>query len=90
MGSDLVTDLMTGFTSISELAQGLRRREISPVEITQDCLLRIEKGNPELNAFITVMADSALAEAQRAEAEILRGEWRGPMQIGRASCRERV
>jgi aspartyl-tRNA(Asn)/glutamyl-tRNA(Gln) amidotransferase subunit A len=79
MGSDLVTDLMTGFTSISELAQGLRRREISPVEITQDCLLRIEKGNPELNAFITVMADSALAEAQRAEAEILRGEWRGPM-----------
>jgi aspartyl-tRNA(Asn)/glutamyl-tRNA(Gln) amidotransferase subunit A len=79
MGSDLVTDFMTGFASISELAQGLRRREISPVEITQDCLLRIEKRNPDLNAFITVMAESALAEARRAEAEILRGEWRGPM-----------
>src|SRR5580658_803282 len=79
MGSDLVTDFMTGFASISELAQGLRRREISPVEITQDCLLRIEKRNPDLNAFITVMAESALAEARRAEAEILRGEGRGPM-----------
>jgi aspartyl-tRNA(Asn)/glutamyl-tRNA(Gln) amidotransferase subunit A len=70
---------MTEFTSISELAGRLRRREISPVEITRECLERIEKQNPALNAFITVMVDSALAEARRAEAEILRGEWRGPL-----------
>ena len=70
---------MTDFTSISELGQRLRRREISPVEITRDCLSRIERLNPALNAFITVMAESALAEARRAEAEILRGEWRGPL-----------
>lgn len=70
---------MTELTSISELAQRLRRGEISPVEITQECLGRIEKGNPALNAFITVMEDSALAEARQAEAEILRGEWRGPL-----------
>ena len=50
-----------------------------PVEVTQDCLSRIERLNPALNAFITVMAESALAEARRAEAEILRGEWRGAL-----------
>jgi aspartyl-tRNA(Asn)/glutamyl-tRNA(Gln) amidotransferase subunit A len=70
---------MADFTSISELAPRLRRKEISPVEITRNCLDCIEKLNPALNAFITVMADSALADARRAEAEILRGEWRGPL-----------
>jgi aspartyl-tRNA(Asn)/glutamyl-tRNA(Gln) amidotransferase subunit A len=70
---------MSDSASISELAPRLRRREISPVEITQNCLLCIEKSNPAINAFITVMAESALAEARRAEAEILHGEWRGPL-----------
>jgi aspartyl-tRNA(Asn)/glutamyl-tRNA(Gln) amidotransferase subunit A len=70
--------MTTAFITISELAQRLRRREISPVEITDDCLRRIEKLNPALNAFITIMRESARAEARRAEAEILRGEWRGP------------
>lgn len=70
---------MTDFTTISHLAQRLRRREVSPVEVTQDCLLHIERRNAALNAFITVMAESALAEARRAESEILRGEWRGPL-----------
>src|SRR5579859_5398615 len=69
----------SGLTTISDLAQQVRRGEISPVEITRACLERIEKRNPELNAFITVMADSALAEAQAAEAEIARGQWRGPL-----------
>lgn len=67
------------FSTISELAQRLRRREISPVEITRACLESIEKFNPALNAFITVMADSALAEARVAESEIARGQWRGPL-----------
>ncbi len=70
---------MTDFSSISDLAPRLRRREVSPVEITQGCLARIEKSDPALNAFITVMAESALEEARGAEAEILRGEWRGPL-----------
>ena len=72
-------DLMADFSSISELAPLLRRKEISPVEITQLCLSRIEKRNPALNAFITVLSESALTEAQAAETEILRGEWRGPL-----------
>lgn len=70
---------MTDFTSVSELAPRLRRKEISPVEITQQCLSRIEKLNPALNAFITVLSESALGEARAAETEILKGEWRGPL-----------
>jgi aspartyl-tRNA(Asn)/glutamyl-tRNA(Gln) amidotransferase subunit A len=66
-------------SSIQELSQRLRAREISPVDLTKDCLARIEKVDPLLNAFITITADSALAEAHRAESEIQRGEWRGPL-----------
>src|SRR3984957_2398178 len=70
---------MTFPSSISELSLRLRRKEISPVEITRACLDRIETRNPALNAFITVTVEPALAEASTAEAEILRGEWRGPL-----------
>ncbi len=70
---------MTELATISDLALRLRRKDVSPVEITQDCLARIERRNPTLNAFITVTTESALAEARKAEAEILRGEWRGPL-----------
>jgi aspartyl-tRNA(Asn)/glutamyl-tRNA(Gln) amidotransferase subunit A len=57
----------------------LRKRELSPVELTRNCLAQIEKLNPTLNAFITVTAELALALAHDAEAEILRGHWRGPL-----------
>src|SRR3954468_905752 len=70
---------MTSSMTISELAERFRRKDVSPVEITQECLQRIEKLNPGLNAFITVTAESALAEARRAEEEISRGQWRGPL-----------
>src|ERR1700677_3885729 len=70
---------MSTLKTIVELAPRLRRKEISPVELTRACLDRIEKLNPALNAFITVSADSALAEARAAEKEIVRGEWRGPL-----------
>ncbi|MGD0570925.1 MAG: amidase [Candidatus Sulfotelmatobacter sp.] len=65
--------------TIVELVPRLRGREVSPVELTRACLDRIEKLNPVLNAFITVMAESALAEARAAEGEIFRGDWRGPL-----------
>ncbi len=65
--------------TIVELGPRLRRKEVSPVELTRCCLDRIEKLNPALNAFITVTGDSALAEARAAEIEIARGEWRGPL-----------
>jgi len=65
--------------SIHELAPLVKQRKVSPVEITRACLARIEALNPQLNAFITVTAESALAEARRAESEIERGQWRGPL-----------
>src|SRR5437016_6078279 len=65
--------------TIQHLATQLRKRLISPVELTRDCLAYIEKRNPQLNAFITVMTESALADARNAEQEILRGNYRGPL-----------
>ena len=70
---------MSAGVTISELSQQIRRREVSPVEVTQECLRRIEKLNPRINAFITVMAESALGEARAAEEEISQGKWRGPL-----------
>jgi len=70
---------MSILESIVEVAPRLRRKEISPVELTRGCLERIEKFNPALNAFITVSAESAMAEARAAEVEISRGDWRGPL-----------
>ncbi len=65
--------------SISEAAELLRQKKISPVDLTTACLDRIERLNPVLNAFITVTDESAMAQARVAEDEIQRGEWRGPL-----------
>jgi aspartyl-tRNA(Asn)/glutamyl-tRNA(Gln) amidotransferase subunit A len=70
---------MPTLETIAELAPRLRLKEVSPVELTRACLERIEKLNPALNAFITVSAESALAEARTAEIELTRGDWRGPL-----------
>src|SRR5262245_57146804 len=72
------TSDMTSLT-IQDASEELRKKRISPVELTKACLARIERLNPTLNAFITVTADSALATAREAEAEIQRGRWRGPL-----------
>ena len=65
--------------SIAEASDLLRRKQISPVELTRSCLARIEQLNPTINAFITVMYDSALDQARAAEEEIVAGGWRGPL-----------
>ena len=65
--------------SLSEASELVRSKKVSPVELTKACVSRIEQINPKLNAFITVTADSALAEAREAEAEIQRDRWRGPL-----------
>ena len=70
---------MNPFGTIADLSQRIRRKEISPLEITENCLRRIEKLNPLLNAFITVIAESARAQARAAEDEIAHGRWRGPL-----------
>jgi len=70
---------MAEFFTIAELSGKFRSGEISPVEVTRACLEKIEKLNPSLNAFITVMAESALAKARAAEEEIRKDHWRGPL-----------
>src|SRR5271163_1040233 len=70
---------MARLETIAELAPRLRKKEVSPLEITRACLDRIEKLNPALNAFITANAESAVEEARAAESDISRGEWRGPL-----------
>ncbi len=70
---------MHSLETITELVPRLQRKEVSPVELTRACLQRIEKLNSALNAFITVTADSAMDDARRAESEIARGGWRGPL-----------
>ncbi len=65
--------------TIQQLSQDIREGSISPVEVTRDCLTRIEKLDPAVNAFITVLADSALDQARRAEQEIRSGRYRGPL-----------
>ncbi len=65
--------------TIAETAELVRQRKVSPVDLVRECLQTIEQHDPSLNAFITITADSAFKEAQRAEKEIQSGNWRGPL-----------
>src|SRR5688572_134953 len=65
--------------TLKQAADLIRRRDVSPVELTQACLNRIDKYNPSINAFITVTRDQALATAREMEADQKRGKLRGPL-----------
>src|SRR5437899_504434 len=60
------------------LAEKFRRRELSPVAVTEAYLTRIEDIGEQVNAYITVAADAARTAAGEAEREIVAGRWRGP------------
>ncbi|MET0454226.1 MAG: amidase, partial [Mycobacterium sp.] len=62
-----------------EVAEKIRTREVSPVEVTQSALARLEQVEPSLNAFVTITADLALDQAKMAEKEIGDGGYRGPL-----------
>ncbi len=64
--------------TIVEAAAALRSREVSSVELTENCLNQIA-ARKELNAFITVTADSARKQARAADTALSRGEDRGPL-----------
>ncbi len=64
------------YATIRELGARYRRRELSPVEVTQALLARIEKLDPTLHAFVTLTADRALADARAAEEALRRGDAR--------------
>jgi aspartyl-tRNA(Asn)/glutamyl-tRNA(Gln) amidotransferase subunit A len=65
-----ITDTDLAFASIKEIARLFRKRKLSPVELTKHILARIDQLNPELNAYITVTSELALAQAKKAEAEL--------------------
>ena len=65
--------------TIADLGRLLRSRQLSPMELTATYLDRVERLNPTLGAYITVMSETARAEAAAAEDEIGRGLYRGPL-----------
>jgi aspartyl-tRNA(Asn)/glutamyl-tRNA(Gln) amidotransferase subunit A len=73
----MIDDL--AYTSAAELAWLIAQRKVSPVEVADAALERIEKTQPALNAFITVCGEEALATAKDAEAAVMRGDGLGPL-----------
>lgn len=67
------------FMTIAEAAPRIAKKALSPVELTESYLRRIEAVGPQLDAFITLTADRAMDQARAAEAEIARGNYRGPL-----------
>lgn len=72
---------MTGlhYLTVAEAAALIKGKKVSPVELTQAYLDRTAALGGELNAFMVVLKDAALAEARRAEQEIAGGAYRGPL-----------
>ncbi len=78
-GAGPVTDTDLCFTPATELVALIRRRKVSPLEVTRAVLARIERVNPPLNAYCTVAAEQALEAARRATAALRRGASLGPL-----------
>ena len=72
-------DESLAFASIGELGNMLRRRDISPVELTEFFFERIEQFNPTVNAYIALSHERARAQAQAAESLMARGHFLGPL-----------
>ncbi len=73
------SDTQLHYLSIRQAGELIQRGELSPVELTRACLDRIEVTDDRLHSFILLLADEALEQARTAEAEILRGAYKGPM-----------
>jgi len=71
------TDL--AFTPVTELAQLVRQRKVSPVELVRMYLERIDRWDGRLHAYVTVSRDAALEQAKQAEAAVTRGDRLGPL-----------
>src|SRR5215471_20762375 len=65
--------------TLTEVAELVRKKEISPVELTQAMLDRIAALDGKLYSYLTVTSDLALQQARAAEQEIAQGKYRGPL-----------
>ncbi len=73
-----MSDDVVGKT-VAQLGALLCHRKLSPVELLQACLSRVEALDDRVHAFTSLFPDSALERARKAEAEIAAGDWRGPL-----------
>src|SRR5580700_4054677 len=71
--------MVPDFLTIAEAARLIEQRELSPVELVDSRLARIQRFDGKLHSFIRVLADEARAAARTAEAEIAAGRYRGPL-----------
>ncbi|MBT8101058.1 MAG: hypothetical protein KJO82_14985, partial [Gammaproteobacteria bacterium] len=67
------------YATLTDVAQKIKSRELSPVELTKSLLSRIEAVDSRLKSYVTVTSERALAAARVAEDEIASGVYRGPM-----------
>ena len=67
------------YLTLAEASTHLRRKELSPVEYTQELLERIHNHDARFNTFLLQTPELALRQARRAEADIQAGNWRGPL-----------
>jgi Asp-tRNA(Asn)/Glu-tRNA(Gln) amidotransferase A subunit family amidase len=67
------------YLTIIEAAAALRKNDVSPVDLTEATLKRIQAIDSNLHAFITVTADLALQQARQAKQELSAGKDRGPL-----------
>ena len=67
------------YLTAGDLGRLIQRHEVSPVEVVQAHLERIERLEPTLNSFITLLPETAMATARLAEQEIVSGNYRGPL-----------
>jgi aspartyl-tRNA(Asn)/glutamyl-tRNA(Gln) amidotransferase subunit A len=77
--SDAMGNTELHWLDATEIALGIRNKSLSPVEVTEACIARIEKLNDDLNAFCLPMFDIARDKAKKAEAAQMRGDFWGPL-----------
>ncbi len=67
------------YLTVEELGAQIKAKKLSPVDLTEGYLARLEKFGPKLGAVATVMREQAMTEARTAEVEIQKGKYRGPL-----------
>ena len=65
--------------TIAQASDLIERKALSPVELTEACMRRIEMLDSQISAVVTLAGERAIEDARVAEAEIAKGRWRGPM-----------
>lgn len=74
-----LTDGTLHYSSATVLAEAIRQKRVSSVEVVDACLKRIEQVNPRLNAVVRLVADTARTGARQADSDLARGKLHGPL-----------